>query len=79
MAVFLAGIAATDGPQVVGSDVLFAASGGTLDASNLVQVNWDGTAFDGTTMEGKQRLCAALKLILQRIQTAKLWPVTSAS
>ncbi len=79
MAVFLAGIAATDGPQVTGSDVVFAASGGTLDASNLVQVNWDGTTFDGTTMEGKQRLCAALDIIKQRIQTAKLWPVTSAS
>lgn len=79
MAVFLAGIAATDGVQVTGSDVVFAASGGTLDASNVVQVNWDGTVFDGTTAEGKQRLVAALRLIAQRIETARLWPVTSAS
>jgi hypothetical protein len=79
MAVFIAGIASTDGIQFNNNEVVFAASGGTLDASNLVQVNWDGTAFDGTTMEGKQRLCAALEVITRRIQTAKLWPVTSAS
>lgn len=79
MAVFLAGIADTDGIQNTSASVVFAASGGTLDASNLVQVNWDGTVFDGTVMEGKQRLCAALDLIKARIQTAKLWPVTAAS
>jgi len=79
MAVFLAGIADTDGIQMTENSVVFAASGGTLDASNVVQVNWDGTVFDGTTAEGKQRLVAALELITRRIQTAKLWPVTSAS
>lgn len=79
MAVFLAGIAATDGIQMNNSEVVFAASGGTLDASNVVQVNWDGAVFDGTTMEGKQRLVAALEVIQRRIQTAKVWPVTSAA
>lgn len=79
MATFLAGIADTDGIQMTENSVVFAASGGTLDASNVVQVNWNGAVFDGTVAEGKQRLCAALDLIKQRIQTAKLWPVTSAS
>jgi hypothetical protein len=79
MATFYAGIADTDGIQLTADSVVFAASGGTLDDSNLVQVNWDGTAFDGTVAEGKQRLVAALKLITQRIETAKLWPVTTAS
>ena len=79
MATFYAGIADTDGIQLTENSVVFAASGGTLDASNVVQVNWDGAVFAGTTQEGKQRLVAALKLITQRIETAKLWPATSAS
>jgi hypothetical protein len=79
MATFYAGIADTDGIQLTADSVVFAASGGTLDASNVVQVNWDGAVFDETVMEGKQRLVAALKLITQRIETAKLWPATSAS
>lgn len=79
MAVFIAGIADTDGIQMTNNSVVFAASGGTLDSSNVVQVNWDGAVFDETTMEGKQRLVAALELITRRIQTAKLWPVTSSS
>jgi|GEM_PF-7061344 len=79
MATFYAGIAATDGPQMIGSDVLFAASGGTLDASNVVQVNWNGDVFAGPGAEGKQRLVAALKLLTQRIETAKVWTVTTAS
>lgn len=77
MATMFGGIAATDGIQVVESDVVFAASGGTLDASNLVQVNWDSTVFTGA--EGKQRLVAAMELLKRRIETARLWPVTSAA
>ena len=77
MATMFGGIAATDGIQFVESDVVFAASGGTLDASNLVQVNWDSTVFTGA--EGKQRLVAAMELLKRRIETARLWPVTSAA
>ena len=77
MATMLAGIADTDGIQLTENSVVFAASGGTLDSSNVVQVNWDGAVFVGP--EGKQRLIAALELIEQRIQMAKLWPVTAAS
>lgn len=79
MAVFLAGIADTDGIQMTENSVVFAASGATLDSSNLVQLNWDGSVFDGTKAEGKQRLLAAIELIKRRVETAKLWPVTSAS
>lgn len=79
MATFLAGIADTDGIQMTEASVVFAASGGTLDASNVVQLNWDGAVFNGTVQEGKQRLLAAIELIKRRIETARLWPATSAS
>lgn len=72
-----AGIAATDGIQAVDGDVVFFASGGTLDSSNVVQVNFDDAVFVG--QEGKQRLVAALELISRRIQAAKVWPPTSSS
>lgn len=77
MAVAGCGIADTDGIQLTLNSVVFFTGAGTLDSSNLVQVNFDTVVFAGT--EGKQRLCAALDLIKARIQTAKLWPVTSAS
>lgn len=77
MATRYAGIAATDGIQMIGSDVVFAASGGTLDASNVVQVNFDDSVFTG--QEGKQRLVAALELIAERVKSARVWPVTDAS
>lgn len=78
MAVNQAGIADTDGIQLTENSVVFAAGAGTLDSSQLVQVNWDTVVF-GSTQEGKQRLVAAVSLILDRIMSAKLWPVTSAS
>ena len=72
------GIAATDGIQIVNSDVLADIAGGTLDNSNVVQLNYDDAVFD-STMEGKQRLVAAIRLILARVETARLWPITAAS
>lgn len=78
MAVRFAGIADTDGIQLTEDSVVFAASGGTLDASNLVQLNFDDTVFTSAP-EGKQRLAAAVKFLLERIENAKVWPVTSAS
>lgn len=77
MATRYAGIADTDGIQVTENSVVFAASGGTLDASNVVQLNFDDTVFTG--QEGKQRLLAAIDLIKARVATAKVWPVTSSS
>lgn len=77
MAVRGAGIADTDGIQMTEDSVVFFASGGTLDSSNLVQVNFDDSVFTG--QEGKQRLVAALELITRRVQMAKIWPVTSSS
>lgn len=77
MAVRGMGIAATDGIQVVNSDVVGFASGGTLDSSNVVQVNFDDSVFTG--QEGKQRLLAALEIIKDRVATAKVWPITSSS
>jgi len=78
MATRYAGIADTDGIQMTENSVVFAASGGTLDASNVVQVNFDDSVF-GSTQEGKQRLVAAMELLTRRIQAAKIWPVTSSS
>lgn len=77
MATRYAGIADTDGIQVTENSVVFAASGGTLGASNVVQLNFDDTVFTG--QEGKQRLLAAIDLIKARVATAKVWPVTSSS
>lgn len=78
MAVRGVGIAATDGIQVVNSDVVGFASGGTLDSSNVVQLNFDDAVF-GSTLEGKQRLLAAIEMFKNRISTAKAWPITSSS
>ena len=70
-------ISAADGPQVIGSDVVFDVAGGTLDNSSVCQFNYDDTVFVG--QEGKQRLVAYLELIKIRLQTAKLWPATANS
>lgn len=77
MAVAGCGIADTDGIQMTENSVLFFTGSGTLDSSNLVQVNFNTTAFGSN--DGKQRLVAALELITRRVQMAKIWPVTSAS
>ena len=79
MAVAYAGIATVDtaGSQMTENSVVFAASGGTLDDSNNVQLTFDLAVFTGT--DAKQRLLAAVELIKQRIETAKVWPVTTAS
>ena len=71
------GIADTDGIQLTENSVVFFAGSGTLDSSNVVQVNFNDSVFTG--QEGKQRLVAALKLIAQRVEAAKVWPVTSSS
>jgi len=77
MAVPSYGIAATDGIQIVNSDVVGDDAGGTLDSSNVVQLNYDDTVFVGQL--GKQRLLTAIDLIRVRIATARVWPTTSAS
>lgn len=60
------------------ADVVGAASGGTLAGSQIVQVVFDDTKF-GATQEGKQKLVSALEMIVQRIQSARTYPITSAS
>ena len=77
MAVASVQVTVTDGPQVNGDDVTFDITGGTLDNSSVCQFNWDDAVFVG--IEGKQRLLSHLKIIHDRISTAKLWPITAAS
>jgi hypothetical protein len=77
MAVASVQVTGTNGPHVNGDDVTFDVTGGTLDNASVCQLNWDDTVFVG--MEGKQRLLAHLKIINDRISTAKLWPITAAS
>ena len=77
MAVASLQVAATDGPQVIGSDVLFDVAGATLDNASVCQFNYDDAVFVG--QEGKQRLIAHLDVIKARLQTAKKWPATAAS
>jgi hypothetical protein len=78
MATRYMGITVTDGPQLVGGDVIGAASGGTLAGSQNAQVVFDDAVYD-STYEGKQRLLNALALITARIKSAKVWPITSSS
>ena len=77
MAVASIQVTVTDGPQVNGDDVTFDTTGGTLDNSSVCQFNWDDTVFTG--QEGKQRLLSHLKIIHDRLASAKLWPITAAS
>ena len=65
-------------PQVLGSDVIGSSSGGTLAGGQLVQVVYDDTTFTSSP-EGKQRLLAALGVILAKIERAKTWPIDSTS
>lgn len=65
-------------PQLKGDQVVGAASGGTLTGSQDVQVVFDDAVF-GSSLEGKQRLLAAVDIIRARIQTAKVWPIESTS
>ncbi len=65
-------------PKFVGGDVVGANTGGTLAGSQVVQVVFDDTVF-GATAEGKQRLVAALEIILSRIEKAHSWPIDSTS
>lgn len=60
------------------SDVVAAASGGTLSGGQTVQIVFDDSVFD-SSREGKERLCNAVEIIYKRLQAAKLWPLTSAS
>ena len=72
-------IGTTDtGPKVIGGDVVGSATGGTLAGGQTVQVVFDNGTF-GSTLEGKQRLLAALDIIRDRIAGAKQWPITSSS
>jgi len=77
MAVASIQVTVTDGPQVNGDDVTFDTAGGTLDNSSVCQFNWDDTVFTG--QEGKQRLLGHLKIIHDRLASAKLWPITANS
>ena len=68
----------TTGPQLLGSDVIGASSGGTLAGSQNVQVVFDDTMFT-SAQEGKQRLLAAIDVIKKRVEVAKSWPIDSSS
>lgn len=78
MAIRYIGIAASDGVQVVNSDVVGAAAGGTLAGGQNVQLVFDDAVY-GSPVEGKQRLMAAIEMIHSRIASAKSWPIDSTS
>lgn len=78
MATRYIGVAANDGPQVIGSDVVGAASGGTLAGSQILQVVFDDSVF-GSTQEAKQRFLAQLDIIRNEVAIAKEWPITTSS
>lgn len=61
------------------ADFTGAASGGTITgASGTVELVFDDAVF-GSTMEGKQRLIAAVDALSGRLKSAKAWPITTSS
>jgi len=70
---------ASEAPQSAPSDFTGAATGGTLTgASATVELVFDDAIY-GATNEGKQRLVVAVKGILAKLESAKVWPITSSS
>lgn len=78
MATRYIGMTSAAGPSLNRGNVIGAASGGTLAGAQNVQVVFDDAVFD-STLEGKQRLLAALDIIEQAIETARVWPITSST
>jgi len=64
--------------SLVNSNIVGASSGGTLAGSQKVQLVFDDTVFT-SAMEGKQRLINAVTVILDRLKSAKTWPIDSTS
>jgi len=78
MATRYIGITDARGYADTNNEIVGAAAGGTLAGSQTVQVVFDDGVF-GSPQEQKQRLVAALQQIIERVQTAKEWPISSAS
>jgi len=67
-----------ENPQILTNSIVGASSGGTLAGGQVVQLVFDDTKFT-STIEGKQRLLAAVQMIEARLETAKSWPIDSSS
>lgn len=60
-------------------DFTGAASGGTITgASGTVELVYDDAVY-GSSLEGKQRLVAAVDALSAKLKSAKVWPITSSS
>lgn len=59
-------------------DIVGASSGGTLAGGQTVQVVFNDAIYT-SSLEGKQRLVAAVEIILNRIKSAKTYPVDANS
>lgn len=56
-------------------DIAISTSGGTLDGSNVVQLNYNDASFTGS--EGKTRLILAVEHILDKLQEPDVtWPIS---
>ncbi len=67
-------------PQAGRSNIVAAASGGTLAGSQVVQIVWDDTVFTNANLgDGKQRLLLALESIRECIECARSWPIDTTS
>ncbi len=61
------------------NDFASVATGGTINgASGTVQLTFDDSVY-GSGIEGKQRLVAAVKALADKLESAKVWPLTAAS
>jgi hypothetical protein len=53
-------------------------AGATLDNSWTVQLNFDDAVY-GATNEGKQRLICAAMALVEKLKSAKSWPIGAGS
>jgi hypothetical protein len=60
------------------TNIVGASSGGTLAGSQVCQIVFDDSVY-GSTNEAKQRLITQVRSILDVMESARTWPIDSAS
>jgi hypothetical protein len=64
-------------PRLASTDIVGAASGGTLSGGQVIQIVYDDASFPATPL-GKEMLMSAVQQLYNRLQALKAWPLTSS-